>query len=62
MFRGRYSSNPESLLQLARAAGHASPESTMRYFNEFPEDIAARQDLFDQELDSLIPDYINEDE
>ena len=62
MFRGRYSSNPDNLLQLSRAAGHASPDSTLIYYNEFPEDIQARNDLFDQELESLIPDYINEDE
>ena len=62
MFRGRYSSDPDNLLQLSRAAGHASPDSTLVYYNEFPEDIQARNDLFDQEIDSLIPDYINEDE
>lgn len=59
MFRGRYSKNPESLLQLARDAGHSSPESTLIYFNEFPEDIEARWDLFDAELDELIPDNEN---
>lgn len=60
MFRGRYSKNPENLLQLSRDAGHASPDSTLRYYNEFPEDIVARQDMFDAELDSLIPEFENE--
>lgn len=59
MFRGRYSENPETLLQLARDAGHASPESTLSYYNEFPEDIKARWEQFDEELDELIPDTEN---
>lgn len=59
MFRGRYSENPETLLQLARDAGHASPQSTLSYYNEFPEDIKARWEQFDEELDELIPEFEN---
>lgn len=59
MFRGRYSEHPETLLQLARDAGHASPDSTLCYYNEFPEDIMARADQFDRELDELIPETDN---
>lgn len=59
MFRGRYSEHPETMLQLARDAGHASPDSTLVYYNEYPEDIMARWEQFDNELDELIPEFEN---
>lgn len=59
MYRARYSPHPESLLQVSRDAGHASPNSTLKYYNEFPEDINERWDQFDRELDELIPEDDN---